>query len=586
MGGPIKQLLLARSANQYSAADNGKVVVDGALVEQTEETVIGGGIYDTTTIKKLTVNDAGEIDAMFAKVLDDENTQAAFETWWPLSNDGSNRYARLARWFALMAAENNHTYTLRWYQESVSDSSDMTPLDDLAAKSAGALVTEQSSDTPDWTELDRMLWYVRANAESLADGTMAVLAVEGVDETFDVTGELAPVYTFSAALWIKRSSDDDYLYKSWRAKSETDYVPYAGDVAPDGSKREMTWHPTFSGGVDANNKLTSGSGKAAWNFHSASDGLTRARARNAYEGLWCDCDSQWLLDMWQLRHFSLENSAILEGCTSYDVDHTVAKAESGATRVLVSQADGADYLVGSTVSVTTATARADASTGVALMKKITSKADVEIDGTTYTALNLDISGTITTTTAMHVFSMPWHTGSTEVLQGHKDGSLYSLTDGKTPARVAGVEVLTGAYNIGLDPLYNVTGSGGSYSYAVYECKNSEKLATSITSNYANTNIAKTGVASGWNYVREFAQTALGVLFPLTFGGGDTIRYKSSFLGPYSAGVRCPWRFGSLTTAGAAGLACEVGDHAPSHSFWFGVPRLAGSGKKRGEWTTA
>ena len=66
-----------------------------------------------------------------------------------------------------------------------------------AAKSAGALVTEQSTDTPDWTESDRMLWYVRANAESLEDGTMDVLAVEGVDDTFDVYGELAPVYTFS-----------------------------------------------------------------------------------------------------------------------------------------------------------------------------------------------------------------------------------------------------------------------------------------------------------------------------------------------------------------------------------------------------
>ncbi len=531
--------------------------------------------------------DPAELDALYASILDDVNTQSAFESWWPRTANQGDRYSRLSRWFALMASECNHTYTLRWYQESVSDSSAMTPLDDLAAKSAGALVTEQSADTPDWTESDRMLWYVRANAESLADGTMDVLAVEGVDATFDVTGELAPVYTFSAALWIKRSSDTDYLYKSWRAKPAADYVPYAGDVAPDGSKRAMTWHPTFSGGLDANGKLTSGAGKAAYNFASASTGLSKARLRNAYEGLWCDCDSQWLLDMWQIRHFNLENGGILEGCASYSINHTVAKAESDATRVLVSQLDGADYLVGSTVSVTTATERAGATTGVALMKRITSKADVEIDGTTYTALNLDISGTITTTTSMHVFSMPWHSGSTEALPGHKDGSLYSLTDGKTPARVAGVEAMVGACDIGLDPLYNVTGSGSSHSYAVYECKNSEKLATSITSNYTKTNIAKTGVESGWNYVREFAQTALGVLFPLTFGGDGTIRYKSGFHGAIASGVRCPWRFGvMLGTGNATGLACLYGNNVPSGSYWTGSPRLAGCGKKRGEWTGA
>ena len=67
----------------------------------------------------------------------------------------------------------------------------------------------------------------------------------------------------------------------------------------------MTWHPTFGGSLDKNGYLTSGAGKPICNNTSATTGLTKARARNAYEGLWNDCDTKWLLDMWQLRHFNL-----------------------------------------------------------------------------------------------------------------------------------------------------------------------------------------------------------------------------------------------------------------------------------------
>lgn len=534
------------------------------------------------------------LDAMFSVILDDINTQEVFEVWWGRTEGQGTRYARLSRWFSLMAAADDHTYTLRWYQESVSDSSAMTPLDDLAAKSAGALVTEQSTDTPDWTESDRMLWYVRANAESLADGTMDVLAVEGVDDNFDVTGELAPVYVFSVAPWVYEYEDESYEYRSWRLKRAEGYYPYAGDVGLDGEKRAMTWMPAFAGALDSSGALTSGAGRAIYNFRSAEEGLAAARKRTNRdgghsEGLWNDCDTIRLLHAWQLRHFNLENSGILEGCTSYDVDHTVAAAESGVRRVLVTQAHGADYLVGSAVTVTTATSRANASTGVALLKRIVSKETVEVGGTTYTALNLDVSETITTTTAMHVFSMPWNTGSTETLPGHKDGSLYSLTDGKTPARIAGVEVLVGAYTVGIEPLYSVTRSGSYDTYKIYECRDCENIPSgtisSIPSVYRDTGISKGGIVSGWQYPRSFIRTLLGVLFPdVVSGGSTTTRYKSGFYGTDSAGVRCPWRFGSLANAGSAGLACEAGYSSPAHRSWNGAPWLAGAGKKRGEWT--
>ena len=180
--------------------------------------------------------------------------------------------------------------------------------------------------------------------------------------------------------------------------------------------------------------------------------------------------------------------------------------------------------------------------------------------------------------------MPWHSGATEALPGHKDGCIHSLTAGKGPLRVAGVEVLDGSYAIGLDPLYQVTqNSEGGYNYAIYECRDSQKQTGSVTSDYIDTGLSYEGMPEGWNYVKSFMKTKLGVLFPNAIGGSSTTYYKSAFCGPGSAGVRCPWRFAALSTGGAAGLAGESGDNSPGSSSWNGRPRLSGAGKKRGEW---
>ena len=116
-----------------------------------------------------------------------------------------------------------------------------------------------------------------------------------------------------------------------------------------------------------------------------------------------------------------------------------------------------------------------------------------------------------------------------------------------------------------------------------EQRDSEKLAGSV-SGYVDTGISFTDTPQGWNYVKAFVRSKLGVLFPRLIGGSSTTYYKSAFYGSYSAGVRSPWRLCYLSVGGNAGLAGEGGGNAPSDSSWYGRPRLCGSGKKRGEWS--
>ena len=532
------------------------------------------------------------LDAACQSVLDGKNTTRVFWAYYPraVAAGETNKYKILSR-FATAAAQawNRKTYTLRSYDPSVSGTTMMTPLDDLADLEAAQLCTEKTEAVEDWADEDPMTWYIRANALSLEDGTMNITYFEGEDG-FDITGEDAPVYTFALALWIKEWNDGTYDYISFRTTRGSGYYPDAGDVDPTNKRRPITWHPTFPGGLNSEGALTSGAGKKAYNFAAATTGITKARIMSSYEGLWNDCDTRWLLRMWQLRHWDLENSGKAEGCTSYNYQYVVALPEENVKRVLVTTAQAANLVVGSTVSVGDMGSNSNKDRGNSYMRnladlvKISSIETVTVNDAQYGAVNLEIAETITTTATTYISTMPWHSGATEALPGHKDGCIHSLTAGKGPLRVAGVEVLDGSYAIGLDPLYQVTqNSEGGYNYAIYECRDSQKQTGSVTSDYIDTGLSYEGMPEGWNYVKSFMKTKLGVLFPNAIGGSSTTYYKSAFSGTGSAGVRCPWRFAALNIGGLAGLAGEHGNYSPGNSNWFGRPRLSGAGKKRGEW---
>lgn len=140
------------------------------------------------------------IDASFCALLDGTNTTKVFWLWWAVvATAGTSKYELLCRWFAMMAkAGYKLAYTLRFYLDTVSSDYTGTPLDDLAdGRSAAPLVTNAATNVTDWAEEDLFTWYIRANALSLADGTMNILALEGERE-FDITGETAPS---TASLW-------------------------------------------------------------------------------------------------------------------------------------------------------------------------------------------------------------------------------------------------------------------------------------------------------------------------------------------------------------------------------------------------
>ena len=553
----------------------------------------------------VTVNDQGQfsltdkyldgvdLDSIFSLFIDGKNTTEMFWKWYPLTDKyGSTKYTRLERWCKLLAnAWSNKTYTLRFYKASVSGAYTGTPLDDLAdGRQAAPLVTDSSEPTEDWAENDPMTWYIRANALSLADGTMNILYFEGEDG-FDITGEIAPVYSFALNLYLKHWTDESYKYTSWKTVKADGYNSMAEGIAPDNSYRTVTWHPSFDGGLNVSGGLTSGAGKKPVIWTSAQDALPLARKITPYEGLWTDCDQQYVLSQWQLRHWTLENSDVLNGCQSYNYQYTLAVAESDVKRLIVTTEQGANFIVGSNVCLGEKGANENNDRNQAYnhdifnCATITSIENVNISEADYTALNLDIEEPITTTTTMLVSTIAWSSGTTEALQGHSDGCIENLTNGKYPIRVAGIEIMNGANVEELDPLWQASIVEDHWKYEVYSCRDSEKQAGSITGNYEKIGEFTLPNAEeySWNYIKDMNELESEAMIPLEFEGSSSTYYRSAFNSSGgSGGVRCPWRGGSLCDGPAAGLACASGYLAPGDSHWDGAARLTGAGKKRGE----
>ena len=552
-------------------------------------------VDDTNPATKAYVD--GGINGIYKALVDGGNTTKLFRSFLGLSeNEDKSKYEIIDEFAQILAsAWSDKTYTLRFYNSETSGDYNGTPMDDLAdGREAAPLVTDSSDPVEDWSIEDPMTWYVRANALSLADGTMNILAFEGEDD-FDLTGETAPVYSFAIALYMKEWSDDQYLYKSWRTVYGDEYVPYRENVAPDGSFRNVTWHTSFGGGLNASGGMTSGVDKKPMVWTSSNDALPLARQITQYEGLWTDCDQQYVLSQWQLRHWTLENSGKLEGCTGYNYQCFLAAGETDVKRLLVTPEQGANFIVGSNVCLGNRGENENTDRNQSYnhdifnCATITSIEDVNVAEINYKSLNIDIEEPITTTTEMFVSTIAWSSGTTEALQEHCDGCIGNLTNGKYPIRVAGIEMMNGAYINGTEPLWQASIVEDHWHYDVYSCRDSEKQAGSLTVDYVKTGEFDLPSAAEytWHYITKLNASTDEAIIPMAFGGSSSTYYRSAFYSTGgSGGLRSPWRGGALGAGGTAGLACASGYNAPSNSLWNGAPRLAGSGKKRGEFSLA
>lgn len=154
---------------------------------------------------------------------------------------------------------------------------------------------------------------------------------------------------------------------------------------------------------------------------------------------------------------------LFQGCTNYSFQYTCAVAETNVKRVIVTESQGANFVIDASVTLGTNSSNNDrgnsATFSISKDAKVLSKEKVTINGTDYIAINLDLTTPITTTTSTLISSIHWRSGSTDKVFCHRDGSYVSNTDAKHPFRIQGREYRVGGWDVASDTMFQLTSTG-------------------------------------------------------------------------------------------------------------------------------
>lgn len=154
---------------------------------------------------------------------------------------------------------------------------------------------------------------------------------------------------------------------------------------------------------------------------------------------------------------------LFQGCTNYNFQYTCAVAETNVKRVIVTESQGANFVIDASVTIGTSSSNNDrgnsATFSISKDAKVLSKEKITINDTAYIAINLDLATPITTTTSTLISSIHWRSGSTDKVFGHRDGSYVSNTDAKHPFRIQGREYRVGGWDVASDTMFQLTSTG-------------------------------------------------------------------------------------------------------------------------------
>lgn len=358
--------------------------------------------------------------------------------------------------------------------------------------------------------------------------------------------------------------------------------------------REWVLHAKYMSHI-VDNKLTSYSGAVPTAWMSENVLIDRKNSMNNGLCGGCLCDYAFIQSMAFLKYGQMTLDGLLQGCVNYNYQYYAAVGENGVSRVLVTAAQAANIIVGSTMLVGTYQGNADR--GQAAVYSISgnhgfivkSKETVTISGTEYIAINFDTDETFDTVgngSAVNgntiISTFHWKNGTCDEVLGN-DGSPANPGTGQYPAMIQGIEYSVGGYEVMADTIL----SEDTSDYSVYLVDNVDDQSKNSIANYSDIGLRSAKPASaGWQYIRKLAM-AKGVFFGIDTNGGSSSTFtRDGFYKDAAAttGLREWLAFGYLSTGSAnGGLSNLTGYNGLSNAGWSVVARLSCNGN-RGEWT--
>ena len=532
-------------------------------------------------------------DLTYLAMLNASNYKTVMRRWF-LAN-GCNAMADLSplcdKWYTITRLGWTGGVRFPLPADGVSTPSDGTKTGDNAGLSCTPSTTAVAN-VDDYAGLP-LFAPVDCNVYLDADGRPHVSAIADIAGAFDRHDPAKIVAVMQMTGWLRYQEDGSAYGWDYTdiAGAEGYYpLPEAVELA-DNAVRSWVVHSKYPFGDGYT--CCSGVPTLVW---SVSHNTQRTDVRSAWGNRYCGrttADDAFMKLMLYLKYGQLDSDRVLHGCNSYNYTYQLAAAETGVERILLTAAQAANLLIGSTVCVGTATARTSGgATDRALVdrKRITAKETVTVDEAELVAVYIDNGGTtFDTTTDHYVYTYQWWTGTTDDVLGN-DGGIDPTND-RYPVKLQGIEYMVGCYEVMGDAILSFNTIGGVECQVANVCRDATKISTSITADYkACAYGTPLPAANGWQYPRRlgFDPALPEVLHPSMVGASSTTGVRD---GSYNekvgtTGAREWLAFGHLVSGLAyAGLSCVYGYNGLTHAYWNFGGRLSLTGN-RGEFQAA
>lgn len=426
------------------------------------------------------------------------------------------------------------------------------------------------------------------------DGEFVVEYIKGIDNEFSRTDE--DVYVLFLTQWIEMQVDANGENIILSDENHPGSFPEAAAIRPDGTVRPFVPIAKYMAWDDDSGIPHSMSGKTVNHNQSHNSMITRFRKKGTqYCGTTAQ-DKAHLDNLFLVAFATRHTQSIMTGCTSYYYQYKASVQEADVERIIITKAQAANLVVGSSVSIGNATtlsgespnidrsqsgmhAKANRVVITAIEDYDESNSAVYVDngGTKFSTASTMINGSVESPT--YISTMPWKTGACDNVLG-SCGSPVSNTNSKYPYILFGVEMFLGFWEIISNVILKIT----SHVMVPYICYDCTKLATSVTEDYKAVGYSVVNTQATYKYISKLGydpdnpcvRHAVEVNATSSTGYGDG--HYTENLDEASDATR-EWLSGGYLIRGSlAGRFCANLSFALSSADWYSAVRLSASGR--------
>lgn len=496
--------------------------------------------------------------------------------------------------FLLNLRRTGKRYGVHFDAYSVSPASTGTRLYDAVGKVATPS-TDSVRGINDF-EGESVFYGLEVNGHVDTDGEFVVEYIKGIDNEFSQEDEDKDVYILFLTQWIEMEVTANGENIILSDENHPGSFPEAAAIRPDGTVRPFVPIAKYMAWDDDSGIPHSMSGKTANHNQSHNGMITRFRKKGTqYCGTTAQ-DKAHLDNLFLVAFATRHTHSIMTGCTSYYYQYKASVQEADVERIIITKAQAANLVVGSSVSIGNATtlsgdspnidrsnsgmhAKANRVVITAIEDYDESNSAVYVDngGTKFSTASTMINGSVESPT--YISTMPWKTGACDNVLG-SCGSPVSNTNSKYPYILFGVEMFLGFWEIISNVILKIT----SHVMVPYICYDCTKLATSVTEDYKAVGYSVVNTQATYKYISKLGydpdnpcvRHAVEVNATSSTGYGDG--HYTENLDEASDATREWLSGGSLAHGANAGRFCAALLLALSHAHWYSAARLSASGR--------